>query len=298
MRYAGIGTETKLYRLPIAAIDFETTGLAAQRGDRVCEVGIVVAQGERAEVRMSSFVNPGRQLSPKTKELTGIDERELEDAPDIQSLLPQILRTIGDLPLVMHNAPFDTYFLRDAVNSAGQSMPQNLVADTLLMARFLDRNREGNSLRQTADRYGIPRGRSHRAADDARATALAYHALVPYLELRGVSTAGELVAGRMAGALEWFSDQPSSMLLDLASRAAAHEEAIEILYASAPGKVPLPHRLKALRLEEDRYLTGWDAEAESERTFRLDRILAMAAGDSIYFSPWIIEEELPQSFRR
>jgi DNA polymerase-3 subunit epsilon len=298
MRYAGIGSETQLYQLPIAALDFETTGLAAQRGDRVCEVGIVVAQGERAEVRMSSFVNPGRALSPRTRELTGIDDRELEDAPDIESLLPQILRSIGDLPLVMHNAPFDTHFLRAAVNSAGLAMPQNLVADTLLMARFLDRNREGNSLRQTAERYGIRRGRSHRAADDALATALAFHALVPYLELRGVRTAGDLVAGRMAGALEWFSDQPSSMLLDLASRAAALEQAIEILYASSPGKVPLPHRLKALRLEDDRYLTGWDAEAEDERTFRLDRILAMAAGDSIYFSPWIVEEELPQSFRR
>jgi len=298
MRYAGIGTETRLYGLPIAALDFETTGLAAQRGDRVCEVGIIVAHGEQAEVRMSSFVNPGRALSPRTKELTGIDERELADAPDIESLLPQILRAIGDLPLVMHNAPFDTHFLRVAVNNAGLAMPQNLVADTLLMARFLDRNREGNSLRQTAERYGIPRGRSHRAADDARATALAYHALIPYLELRGVRTAGDLVAGRMAGALEWFSDQPSSMLLDLASRAAALEQPIEILYASSPGKVPLPHRLKALRLEEDRYLTGWDAEAEEERTYRLDRILALAAGESIYFSPWIVEEELPQSFRR
>jgi DNA polymerase III epsilon subunit-like protein len=298
MRYAGIGSETNLYQLPIAALDFETTGLAAQRGDRVCEVGIVVAHGEQAEIRMSSFVNPGRALSPRTVELTGIDARELEDAPDIDSLLPQILRTIGDLPLVMHNAPFDTHFLRMAVNSTGLAMPQNLVADTLLMARFLDRNRGGNSLRKTADRYGIPRGRSHRAADDALATALAYHALVPYLELRGVRTAGDLVAGRMAGALEWFSDQPSSMLLDLASRAAALEQAIEILYASSPGKAPLPHRLKALRLEDDRYLTGWDAEAEDERTFRLDRILALAAGESIYFSPWIVEEELPQSFRR
>ena len=124
MRYAGIGSDTNLYRLPIAALDFETTGLAAQRGDRVCEVGIVVAHGEQAEVRMSSFVNPGRALSPRTVELTGIDERELEDAPDIESLLPQILRTIGDLPLVMHNAPFDTHFLRSGVTVPALRCPR------------------------------------------------------------------------------------------------------------------------------------------------------------------------------
>jgi DNA polymerase III epsilon subunit-like protein len=298
MRYAGISADTKLYGLPIAALDFETTGLAAQRGDRVCEVGIVSAEGESTEILLSSFVNPGRPLSERTRELTGIDERELRDAPDVASLVPQILRCIGGRAIVMHNAPFDAHFLLDAVKEAGLAMPENLVVDTLLMARFLDRNREGNSLRQTAERYGIRRGRSHRAADDALATARAFHALVPYLELRGMKTVGDLVEGRMAGALDWFSDQPSSMLLDLVSRATALEQPIEILYASELGRPPLPHRVRVLRLEEDRYLIGWNLDVEAERTYRLDRILALAAADSVYLGPWIVYEELPPAFQR
>jgi DNA polymerase III epsilon subunit-like protein len=208
------------------------------------------------------------------------------------------MRCIGGRPIVMHNAPFDAHFLLAAVKATGMSMPENLVVDTLLMARFLDRNREGNSLRMTAERYGIRRGRSHRAADDARATALAFHALVPYLELRNMKTASDLVAGRMAGALDWFSDQPSSMLLDLVSRAIASEQPVEMLYAAVLGKPPLPHRLRALRLEDDRYLMGWSLEAQAERTYRLDRILALAAEDSVYLSPWIVYEELPPAFQR
>jgi predicted DNA-binding transcriptional regulator YafY len=113
-----------------------------------------------------------------------------------------------------------------------------------------------------------------------------------------MKTVGDLVEGRMAGALDWFSDQPSSMLLDLVSRATALEQPIEILYASELGRPPLPHRVRVLRLEEDRYLIGWNLDVEAERTYRLDRILALAAADSVYLGPWIVYEELPPAFQR
>ena len=298
MRYGAVASETVLYRMPIVALDFETTGLAAQRGDRVCEVGLVAAEGDRAEIVLSSYVDPKRPLSQRTLEITGIDERELVDAPDLASLLPQMLQRIGGAPIVMHNAPFDLYFLLEQIRESGMEAPANLAIDTLLMARFLDRNREGNSLRQTAERYGIRRARAHRAADDAMATALAFHALVPYLELRGVRTVEDLVAGRMAGAAERFVERPSSMLLDLVSRAVALEINVEILYARSPGAPPQARRVRARALEDESYLIGWDLEQEAERTFRLDRILALATDESSYMSPWITIDELPERFRK
>jgi DNA polymerase III epsilon subunit-like protein len=298
MRYGVVASDTVLYRMPIVALDFETTGLAAQRGDRVCEVGLVAAEGDRAEVVLSSFVDPKRPLSQRTLEITGIDEQELVDAPDLASLLPQIMKCIGGAPIVMHNAPFDLFFLLEQMRESGFDPPSNLAIDTLLMARFLDRNREGNSLRQTAERYGIRRARAHRAADDALATALAFHALVPYLELRGVRTAGDLVNGRMAGSAERFAERPSSMLLDMVSRAVALELTVEILYARAPGASSQSRRVRAKALEEERYLIGWDLDHEAERTFRLDRILALASEDSSYMSPWITIDELPERFRK
>ncbi len=297
-QYGVVASDTELYRMPIVALDFETTGLAAHRGDRVCEVGLVAAEGDRAEIVLSSFVDPQRPLSQRTLEITGIDERELVDAPDFASLLPQIMKCIGGAPIVMHNAPFDLHFLLEQIRKSGFDPPPNLAVDTLLMARFLDRNREGNSLRQTAERYGIRRMRAHRAADDAMATALAFHALVPYLELRGVRTAGDLVSGRMAGPAERFVERPSSMLLDLVSRAVAFELTAEILYARSPGAPSQPRRVRARALEDERYLIGWDLDHEAERTFRLDRILALATGDSSYMSPWITIDELPERFRK
>jgi DNA polymerase III epsilon subunit-like protein len=211
--------DVALYGLPLVALDFETTGLAAYRGDAVCEVGLVAAEGGRAEVLLSTFVDPGRPLSEKTKEITGIQDSDLTGAPRMTDVLPEMLELIGSAPLVMHNAPFDLHFLFKAVEDAGLAPLDNLALDTLLMARFLDRNPEGNSLRATAEYHGVGQDRSHRAADDALTTALAYHALVPYLELRGVSTLGHLMRRRLAGRARLFVERTSSVLLDLVGRA-------------------------------------------------------------------------------
>jgi DNA polymerase III epsilon subunit family exonuclease len=284
--------------MAVVALDFETTGLAAYRGDAICEVALIGATGDQLTVLLSTLVDPGRPLSQKTRELTGLDDAELRAAPRLAQVLPEMVRLIGDSPLVMHNAPFDLHFLQEGLARVGLPTCRNLAIDTLLMARFLDRSREGNSLRQTADRYGIERGRAHRATDDARCTALAYHALVPYLELRGVRTVGDLVRGRMAGPSPLFVERPSSMLLDLATRVAGSGKAVDILHAARPGGPGVERRFRADRLEEERYLIGWDLDVDEQRTLRLDHILALSDGHTTYLSPWVLPEDVPPSMRR
>jgi len=296
--WAGIPPETLLYRMPVVALDFETTGLAAYRGDAICEVALVGATGEQVTPLLSTFVDPERPLSAKTRELTGIDDAELRGAPRLGEVMPEIVRMVGESPLVMHNAPFDLHFLQDGLARMGHPPCGNLAIDTLLMARFLDRSREGNSLRQTAERYGIAGGPAHRALEDARVTALAYHALVPYLELRGVRTVGDLVRGRMAGPAGLFVERPSSMLLDLASRVAGSGRVVDLVYAARPGGVGIERRLRPERIEGERYLIGWDMDAEEERTYRLDRILILGDGQTTYMSPWVLPEDVPSHLRR
>jgi DNA polymerase III epsilon subunit family exonuclease len=281
----------------VVALDFETTGLAAHRGDAICEVALVGATADQLAPLLSTLVDPGRPLSAKTRELTGIDDAELRGAPRLGEVMPEIVRLVGASPLVMHNAPFDLHFLQDGLAQVGLPSCSNLAIDTLLMARFLDRNREGNSLRQTAERYGVARGRAHRALEDARVTALAYHALVPYLELRGVRTIGDLVRGRMAGPAGLFVERPSSMLLDLASRVAGSGRMVDLVYAARPGGAGIERRFRPDRLEGERYLIGWDLDVDEERTYRLDRILILGDGQTIYMSPWVLPEDVPPHMR-
>ncbi len=295
---AGLSPEARLYRLPIVALDFETTGLAAQRGDAVCEVALVAACGDHTEVALSTLIDPGRRLSEMTRQLTGIADADLVGAPRLNDVIPEMRRVIGSKPIVMHNAPFDLHFLQDGMAAAGHPPLGNLALDTLLMARFLDRNREGNSLRQTAERYGIERGRSHRAADDARVTALAYHALVPYLELRGIHTVNDVVRGRMAGPAHLFAERPSSMLLDLVSRVVGSGAIVDIVYAVRPGAPGIERRVRPERLDGERYLVGWDLDVEEERTYRLDKVLVLSDGMTTYMSPWVLPEEVPPGLRR
>jgi len=284
---------TRLYGLPLVALDFETTGLAADRGDTVCEVGLVAAAGDRIEVLLSSLVDPGRPLPADARRITGIEDRDLTGAPRLRDLLPRILELIGAAPLVMHNAPFDLYFLLKEAVVANLPPPENLAIDTLLMARFVGRSRIGNSLRQTAESYGIGGGeRAHRAAEDAKTTAFVYHALVPYLELRGLRTVGDLVRGRMAGSAHVFVARPSSMLLDLASRAAEAGAVVTLVYAARPGATPVVRRLRARAIEGERYLIGWDLGVDAERTYRLDRILSLSDGENTFTGPWLSAGEI------
>jgi hypothetical protein len=160
------------------------------------------------------------------------------------------------------------------------------------MARFIGRSRAGNSLRHTAECYGVGGAeRAHRAAEDAKTTALVYHALAPYLELRGVRTVGDLVRGRMAGTAPVFVVRPSSILLDLASRAAEARSVVSLLYAARPGAPPRQRKLRARAVEGERYLVGWDLEADGERTYRLDRILTLSDDKDTFVSPWFSSSE-------
>jgi predicted DNA-binding transcriptional regulator YafY len=102
----------------------------------------------------------------------------------------------------------------------------------------------------------------------------------------------------MAGAAPLFVERASSVLIDLATRATVAGTTVDLLYAVRPGATPMERRVRPVRLEAERYLIGWDVDAEEERTYRLDRILSMSDGESTYLSPWILPEELPLRFKR
>jgi DNA polymerase-3 subunit epsilon len=291
--FGGVPGATPLYNLPLIALDFETTGLAVERGDTICEIGLVSGRGDKIEVLFSELIDPGRPLSPPTRTITGLDDHDLAGKPQFQEIVSQVRSIIGSTPLVMHNAPFDLHLLLKEVDVSGLPAVENLAIDTLLMARFVGRNREGNSLRKTAEYYGIEFARTHRAADDAMMTARVFHALVPYLEHRGVRTVGDLVRGRMGGSARLFELRVSSVLLDLVTRSAEEERVVTIVYARQPGARILVRRVRARSVEGERYLIGWDLELDAERTFRLDRILSLDDGNTTYFGPWAIPEEFP-----
>lgn len=157
------------------SIDLETTGLNPRR-DRIIEVGALkIVDGEIAG-QFGSFVNPGRRLEPGITELTGIRDRDLEQAPGIGEILQDLFDFLGEYPLLGHSVLFDYSFLKKAAVDYGRSFEREGI-DTLKIARKYLAQLESRSLESLCLYYGLPH-HAHRALEDARAAFYLYKKLM------------------------------------------------------------------------------------------------------------------------
>lgn len=146
--------------------DLETTGLNPMT-DRIIEVGMVrIRQGEVVD-KYHTMVNPGMPLPLKIKRITGIDDADLAGAPAIAEVISDVVDYIGNDTIVGHNISFDLGFL-----AAAQGLPlNNPHYDTVELARLLLPDAVSYRLESLCSRLEIDTGGSHRALNDALATA-------------------------------------------------------------------------------------------------------------------------------
>lgn len=159
------------------SIDLETTGLNPRR-DRIIEIGALkVVDGEVRE-QFASLVNPGRKLEPEIAELTGIRDRDLEEAPKIGEIVPELFCFLGEYTLLGHSVLFDYSFLKKAAVDYGRSFEREGI-DTLKIARKYLAQLESRSLKSLCLYYQIPH-HAHRALEDAGATFYLYQKLAEH----------------------------------------------------------------------------------------------------------------------
>jgi DNA polymerase-3 subunit epsilon len=198
-------------------LDTETTGLDPLKGDRLVEIGAVeiidkVATGRTYHV----LINPERDVPEDAYRVHGHSTASLKDKPVFAAVVEDFLVFIGDDPLVIHNAEFDTRFLNAELATLGRAaLAAGRIVDSLALAR---RKHPGspNSLDALCDRYRIDRSRrvKHGALLDAEILVEVYC---------------ELSGGRQRS-------------LGLTTRAAAAVAAARRL-APAARPAPLPDRL-------------------------------------------------------
>lgn len=156
------------------ALDLETTGLNAKE-DKIIEIGaVLVKEGEIVET-FSSMVNPRRQIPDRVVDITGICQEDVEDAPYLEELLPQIYGFIGDNDLLGHRILFDYSFLKKAFVNAKYSFEKKGI-DTLKLSRKFLTQLGSKRLGDVCAYYGIE-SRAHRALEDAKAAHLIYQKL-------------------------------------------------------------------------------------------------------------------------
>ena len=91
----------------VIILDFETTGLSPDQGDRAIEIGAVKIEQGRVTDRFQQLMNPGVRVSGFIEDYTGISNTMLKDAPPCDEVMDQFCDFIGDDNLVAHNASFD-----------------------------------------------------------------------------------------------------------------------------------------------------------------------------------------------
>jgi len=177
--------ETPLAEVPFVALDFETTGLDAER-DEIISIGLVPFDLNRIRLRESRYwlLKPRQELTETSVPFHGITHSQLDDAPDLNHILDAVLDEIAGKIVVVHYRYIEREFFDAAVKrrlGEGICFP---VVDTMEEEAMLHRRGivsrikrltgfkpESIRLGDSRLRYNLPHYGQHHALTDAVATA-------------------------------------------------------------------------------------------------------------------------------
>ena len=171
-RQATVGSDSANQRADsVIVLDFETTGLSPDRGDRAIEVGAVLIEQGRVAGRFQQLMNPGFRIDAFIESYTGITNQMLAKAPPCDEVMEQFAEFIGNHNLVAHNAAFDQRFL-DSELHAIQRRYGGSFACSMLISRRLYPDAPNHKLGSLVAYKQLPNdGVFHRALADSEMTA-------------------------------------------------------------------------------------------------------------------------------
>jgi DNA polymerase-3 subunit epsilon len=266
-----------LDEVTFSVLDVETTGLNPHFGDRVCEIALLRCEGGRELDRFHSLVDPGRSISPGAYAVNRIRDEDLIGAPLFADIASTLLEILGDSVLVAHNAPFDLGFLASELSICRLPLVDNLVVDTLALARCCY-SFPSNSLPNLAYDLGIETWGQHRALSDVLATKQVLDIFLADLADVGVYTLGELMEAQ-GGQIPWPAHE-MIILPPQIEEALRDEGQVELRYVSATGQETrrMVSPLHVAAYAGYLYLIAFCHLRNEQRTFRLDRIVEMRSG--------------------
>ena len=160
-------------------LDTETTGLSAEGGDRIIELGCVELLNRKLTGNnLHLYFNPGRDRHEDALKVHGISNEFLKDKPKFAEVVDDILQYLQGAEIIIHNAAFDVGFLNKELELVGRPAFRTYVesvTDTLAMAKEMYPGKR-NSLDALCDRLGVDNsGRTlHGALLDAELLADVY----------------------------------------------------------------------------------------------------------------------------
>ena len=93
-------------------LDTETTGTGDH--DEICEIAIVGPDGETI---VDELVRPSRPIPQAATEVHGITDEDVEDAPTMRDLEPELEQVLLSNPVCIYNADYDSRMLHQSATS-------------------------------------------------------------------------------------------------------------------------------------------------------------------------------------
>jgi DNA polymerase-3 subunit epsilon len=221
-------------------LDTETTGLSAEAGDRIIEIGCVELVGRKlTRNNKHYYLNPGRDSHEDALKVHGISNEFLRDKPKFAAIADELMEYLRGAEIIIHNAAFDVSFLNKELELAGKAAFRSFVGsvtDTLAMAKEMYPGKR-NSLDALCDRLGVDNsGRTlHGALLDAELLADVYINLTRGQDALLIDVAS---SDSVSGIVTRVDLTAFTLPVLLASdqEAAAHEEVLKQLDKASGGK--------------------------------------------------------------
>jgi DNA polymerase III subunit epsilon len=223
-------------------LDTETTGLSAEQGDRIVEIGCIELFNRRSTGKtLHHYVNPQRSSHPDAVRVHGITDDFLADKPQFSAIADEVLAFVGDAEIIIHNASFDVGFLNAELDRLGRGKFADHVGsitDSLQLAREMYPGKS-NSLDALCKRLEVDSSHreKHGALLDASLLAEVYVRMTRGQDMLGIED-GDNSSGTGVRPLETLdlSQVDLPVLHANATELQAHEAVLAQLDKASGGK--------------------------------------------------------------
>lgn len=157
-------------------VDIETTGNGIH-GNRITEIALFNVEDGRITDSFSSLVNPGCEIPAFITGLTGITTAMVRQAPVFSDLAPRIEAFTQGRVFVAHSVNFDYPIVKQEFQRCGLQYSRKKLC-TVRLSRKVFPGLRSYSLGKLCRSLQIPLQDRHRAAGDARATALLFQKIL------------------------------------------------------------------------------------------------------------------------
>jgi DNA polymerase-3 subunit epsilon len=221
-------------------LDTETTGLSAEAGDRIIEIGCVELVARKLTGNNKHFyLNPERDSHEDALKVHGISNEFLRDKPKFAAIADELTQYLAGAEIIIHNAAFDVSFLNKELELLGRPPFASFVAqvtDTLAMAKEMFPGKR-NSLDALCDRLEVDNsGRTlHGALLDAELLADVYINMTRGQDALLIDVADASAVSGIVTRVD-LTQFTLPVLLANDQEAAAHEEVLQQLDKASGGK--------------------------------------------------------------